>query len=994
MGLIHSILTNFTAGELSPRLYGRVDLAKYQNGARELTNMVVLPQGGARKRGGSQYIARVRGDAAEARLVEFTFSTTQSYMLEVGSGYIRFFKDRGAIFDRSATITGISQGNPAVVTAAGHGFVDGQSVVLTGVVGMSELNNREFRVAGAGANTFQLYGVNSTNYRAYVSGGSALRILELATIFNATDVANMNFTQSADTLYIFTDRWPIQKLMRSSHTSWTLTTANVEEGPFLDMNTDDANSVSIDVASGVGVMTFSKDFLEEAHTGALFKIWEYANGSSFGYATWAPGATVIVANGSFWEYKGNVYYVVSGGGAQMASTASYPTHTRGTASVFYGQGGESAQMRYEHSGYAVVQVQEVVDTKNAWVEVVKNRTPYSAYGARSTLQWQEGAWSDKRGYPRTGAFHNQRLNAANTEYQPSTFWGSVVGAYLKFKESDKDDEAYRYTIASDQVDAISYMLSTKRLNLLTTSKEYVVGVPTDKAITPTNIKVSPETSFGSAYVRPVRAGPAILFAQRAGKNENPAHRLREFVYNFQTDSFTAPDLTILAEHITDPGLVSGAFIPTPDMVVWYARADGAMVGLTYERDQQVVGWHKHIIGGSGAKVTRLASIPGDNSDELWMIVERRIGNQTVRYIEVLTQGLPEGAEFEDCTFLDSCLSYDGGTRNLVTWSQSFDRWNKFANGTGVLPRFLELSAPAPDGTLTAQTVFFDTVNGVDNNDNSVLYSNEIAFTIGQTYNYSFYVRGQPGQVISAVPSGENPTPSRWIWTLEDDGWHRLSATFTSAVGTTHINIGIGAVYALNSTVTLWGFQVEKGNTRTAYSRNDATVAAGAGPATEISGLYHLEGEAVDALADGAPVKGLIVSGGRITVPNPATKIVAGAPYTSRVKTLHLEAGAQAGTAQGAVGRVFQLIARVQNSLGGRFGPEQIDDQGNAMPGKLDPIDFRAAVTPLSDTLPLFTGDKVLPFGGPWDRNRYAVIEHDDPVPFTLTALVVGQVVQG
>src|SRR4249920_1951881 len=110
MGTVNSILTNFTAGEISPRVYGRVDLAKYQNGARELTNVTVLPQGGARKRGGTLNVSGVKDNDPDAILVPFVFSTEQAYMLEFGPGYIRFFKDRGIIFDVEYRITSVTKG--------------------------------------------------------------------------------------------------------------------------------------------------------------------------------------------------------------------------------------------------------------------------------------------------------------------------------------------------------------------------------------------------------------------------------------------------------------------------------------------------------------------------------------------------------------------------------------------------------------------------------------------------------------------------------------------------------------------------------------------------------------------------------------------------------------------------------------------------------------------------------------------------------------------
>jgi hypothetical protein len=821
MAAVNSILTNFTAGEISPRIYGRVDLAKYQNGARELTNVVVLPQGGARKRGGTLNVSTVKDSNPNSILVPFVFSTTQAYMLEFGPGYIRFFKDQGIIFDVQSGIIGITLGvTTTILCAAAHGLSTTDRVIFTNIGGTHQLNNREFEVTGGTATTLVI-NVDSRTYSPYTSGGVSSRIYEVATLYSAQDIATMTFTQSADTLFLFTSNWPITLLKRLSHASWTLNTGNVEEGPYLDMNIDDTIRVSLDVASGSAVMTFNSPMFNDAHVGSLWRIWEQSNGSSFGYATWAPGATVTVANNTFWEYKGNVYFVVSGGGDVMASTASYPTHTRGTVDVFYGTAGAVAQMRYEHSGYCVVQITDVVDTQNAYANIVKYRTPYTAYGGRSSWMWQEGAWSDYRGYPTTATFHEQRLVAANTEWQPTTLWGSVIDAYLNYKDGDKADLSYNYTISSDQVDAIRYLSTTKRLVVNATSGEYTVAASNaNEAITSTNIKVSRETSFGTALVKPVRAGPAILFTQRKGRNENPARRLREFVYNFQTDSYAAPDLTILSEHITAPGLIQGAYVAVPDLMIWYARADGDMVAMTYERDQQVVGWHHHQIGGGGLG-RGVASIPGQDGDELWIIVERVVGGQTVRHIEVGQPGLEDGAALEDGFYLDDALQYVGP------------------------------------------------------------------------------------------------------------------------------------------------------------------------PVTSITGLWHLNGTLVSVLADGVPYHGKAVNNGVVTLDIPASKVLIGYNYTARIRTLHIEAGAQGGTAQGQIGRIFEITARLQYSVGGSYGTDLM-----AANGGLDPIPYRSADAPLETAIPLFSGAKRLPFDGEWDRDRYIVIEHADPLPFTLTALIIGQRVSG
>ena len=91
------ILTSFTAGIFSPRLNGRVDLAKYFNACRTLQNMIVYPHGGASRRFGTVFVAEAKSSATIARLVPFQFNVEQAYMLEFGQNYIRFFKDNGQI---------------------------------------------------------------------------------------------------------------------------------------------------------------------------------------------------------------------------------------------------------------------------------------------------------------------------------------------------------------------------------------------------------------------------------------------------------------------------------------------------------------------------------------------------------------------------------------------------------------------------------------------------------------------------------------------------------------------------------------------------------------------------------------------------------------------------------------------------------------------------------------------------------------------------------
>ena len=125
-------LTSFVSGELGSKLDGRTDFAKYQSGAKQLQNFLVHPQGSATRRVGTQFIEEVKDSSKKTRLVPFEFSTEQTYILEFGDQYIRFFKDKGQITESNKTITAITAANPAVVTSNSHGYSNGDFVIISG----------------------------------------------------------------------------------------------------------------------------------------------------------------------------------------------------------------------------------------------------------------------------------------------------------------------------------------------------------------------------------------------------------------------------------------------------------------------------------------------------------------------------------------------------------------------------------------------------------------------------------------------------------------------------------------------------------------------------------------------------------------------------------------------------------------------------------------------------------------------------------------------
>ena len=270
MARVHPFQTNFTAGELTPKLAGQVDFKKYNNGVEILENMTVFPQGGATRRYGTKFVAEVKDSSKITRLIPFEFNIEQSYILEFGNQYIRFFKDNGQITNATKNITNITQANPAVVTVASHGYTNGTDVWINSVVGMTQLNGRRFRIANVTTNTFELSGVDSTSYTTYTSGGTVASVYEIASPFTESMLYDIQFTQSADVMYIVQETLEPRKLSRTGHTSWTLSTVEFINGPYLDDNDTSTTFTSSTNTVGAG-RTLTASSITGINDGVGFK---------------------------------------------------------------------------------------------------------------------------------------------------------------------------------------------------------------------------------------------------------------------------------------------------------------------------------------------------------------------------------------------------------------------------------------------------------------------------------------------------------------------------------------------------------------------------------------------------------------------------------------------------------------------------------------------------------------------------------------------------
>ena len=232
---------NWAAGELSPKMRGRSELPTYKGGAERLVNFISETAGPTRFRLGFQYAQNTRRHA-KAWLIPFQFNDSDAYEMEFTSSWVRFYRNSGIVTLAAKTISGASvAGGVITVTSTAHGYSNGDEVIINGVVGMTQLNNRSFVVANKSTDAFDLHdsfgsALDGSSYTAYVSGGTASKIYEIASPYAIADVPALKFAQNADVMYFVHHSYAPYKLTRTGNTSWAFATFTRTADPFTTGN--------------------------------------------------------------------------------------------------------------------------------------------------------------------------------------------------------------------------------------------------------------------------------------------------------------------------------------------------------------------------------------------------------------------------------------------------------------------------------------------------------------------------------------------------------------------------------------------------------------------------------------------------------------------------------------------------------------------------------------------------------------------------------------
>lgn len=610
----------FSGGAIGHQLTGRTDLEKYALSLRTAKNVLITKYGGILNRPGSEFIGEVRDSAEFTRLIPFQFGTVQAYVLELGDELMRPIKDDGQITESAVTITGgVTKANPGVVTAASHGFSDGDKVYPASIGGMVELlDGRTFTVADATTHTFTLVDmwgdpVDTTNYTTYTSGGTFSRLYQLSLPYTAANVFSVDYAQTNDTCYLTHLSYATSKLTRSGHASWSLTT--VTWGPALSAPA--GATAAAGSGSGATVYTYKVTaFDEESGEESLTQtaVASVANDlTSAGFFNTITWASVAEADRYF------VYKEESGGFGLIGGVAA-PVLTFTDDNILPDLGDAPPSQR----------------------------DPFTAS-------------SD---YPAVCGFHGGRLVLGQTTEKPGFVQMSQPQRYenLNVSTPAKADDAVSFVL-SPGVNAVRGLVSINKLAIFTSEREFTAdGGGVQEAITPASLNVRKHTRRGSSTLKPIEVGDIALFVQRQGA------AIRAFGYSFEKDGYRTNDLTLLAPHLfRGHTIVDWAYQQDPDSIVWCVRDDGVLLALTFVEEQNTFAWTDSYMGGtfgSGATATgygvveSVATIEGATQDDVYVIVKRTINGQTKRYVEKLVKRWDGDAEdIRAAKFLDGHIVF-------------------------------------------------------------------------------------------------------------------------------------------------------------------------------------------------------------------------------------------------------------------------------------------------------------------------------------------------
>lgn len=879
MPKVNKIQTSFNAGELSKQIHGRVDNPRYEQGLLYCQNYIPLVQGPLIRRPGTKYVGYVKDSTKLPVLIPFQFSNTQNYILEFGDKYVRFYQNEGQI---------VTSSNSFLVTGLYAPYFQN---AIPGLVRFTAIRS----ASTSGGPQESILGTS------LISAGS---ILELTTPFAFADLKGIKFSQKQDTLYLTHPNYYPTKLVRTGLNTWDLKQIYNQDGPYLPLNSyqtiadlasvtfspdstgpliniQAGSSVLISNASAIAISNYIRLTTTTPHgflSGQKVVVTGVSGTSEVNNVD-VPSGTIPTTNitnsspqNAYWvigntttntiDLLGSAFsnpYVGSGVVApaifqltQMQQGSSYIwADTQANSSVVSALFLSQRTIGIINPTNALRYYGRVWKVFNAGKAQIILDTPQTLIDTSIISKWYFGAWNNLTGFPSATTFHQDRLMYSGPSSYPQEVDGSMTGQYELFSASGSNsivnaNNAVQFNLNSQDINQIRWMLSSP-LGLLagTNSGEWAIVPSTQNAsLSPTNIKADQVTAFGSADSQAIFVGNAAIYIQKAQR------KVRELLYYWQVGNFRSTNISELSQHITVPAVTKLVSQREPHPVVWGLRSDGALLSLSYNRDDVTLqansGWARHILGGKSDTantiplVSSIAVIPSGDStfDEMWLVTQRYMNGSTLGCVEYMTKPFDDFQAQETAAYLDCAGNYSSSI--VVTGLSVAGSCIVTASNHG-----LTNSSTIRFYNTVGMNISLTDINGYVQSSNPINYQ---TFVVTSASTNNFFIRDFNGNYINT--------------------------------NSCSVYVGSAVVNQLISS---------------------------------ISGISWLAGETVSIVADGGiHVNTTISQAGVLTLAYPAAKVNFGYAYNSDAQLLRSKDGSAQGTSIGTTRRVNRVAFMLHN----------------------------------------------------------------------------------
>lgn len=584
----------FSTGVISKKTQGNTDFQGYNDALDVCENFQVMHTGGVIKRPGTFYMAPTK-NSGKVRLIPFVYSSDNSYVLEFGVNYIRFFDMDGVVMSGDAP-------------------------------------------------------------------------LEIVTTFTADDLDKLRFFQSGLSLYLNTPKGMFMIILKSETGEFNMYGPMVFTVPPATFPNEEEIALKPSGVSGTITITAVNPTNIAQKPNSKFAPLFYPEDVG-GY---------VILTYTLTSNQKRSYYVKIETVTQDGATAF--NKVTGTINAEYSFYNDSAE-----DGH-------------------KNDLPSD----NAIRRWQISALNASRGYPKAIATFEGRMFLGNNSASRIGVWGSslMYDDFYDFIVGERDADAVQIKATMDKSDEILWIDSQSKLFFGTRGGIYIAGSAgyREDPITPSNFRVRLFDSVGSSPLQPVKALDTLFFVDSTNVN------VHEIILNIENGLYQANDLSLISNDLTQTGIIDHTWQQTPIKTYWAAVKSGELCSLTYLKNNNILAWSNHKLGGRGVFVENLCTIPSTNGDYVWAVVRREINNQIVRYIEYLKMPFNPitDADFEQ-HYLDSCKIYEDkvAITNIIRSENAHIRSNLLNfRGAGVKDSYL-LKFVYKSGEPTALTIQYN-----------------------------------------------------------------------------------------------------------------------------------------------------------------------------------------------------------------------------------------------------------------------------------------------